>query len=134
MGEELGTPFVAQVRSSDASAGVSVPIYLNGSTTAYTLKSNEYVEIHTALAVVAAAGELHVFTSASSTPGSAGTVVRGTVPATGGLAVELCPPHAGQPGHTVWLVAAAGNADAVVRGSIRIWGSVPGQRHKPWQA
>jgi len=114
-----GRPFKGEVDSADASSGVAFTLYENGSLSGYTLKDEEYLEIHAVEVVTVAGGDTHIFTGADATAGVGETVIRGEFAANGGLVQELTPPHAGGVGHLPYLVAQAGNVDAVIRGTIR---------------
>lgn len=119
--KQVGTPFEAEVNSADASAGVAIPIYLSGSdtSTAYTLASNEYLEITWIELITVAGGDSYVLVGADATIGTNEAVVRGTFAANGGFAGEISPPKVGVVGGTLWVVAPAGVVDVKVQGFIR---------------
>jgi hypothetical protein len=54
--EQLGDPVKGEVSSADAHSGVTVLLYKAGSTSAYTLKSNEYLNVTDILLCFAASG------------------------------------------------------------------------------
>ena len=119
--KERGVPFEAELNSADASSGVAVPIYLSGSdtSTAYTLASNEYLEVTWAKLVTAAGGDSHIFIGADATLGTNEVIVRGTFAANGGFAGEISPPKVGVKGGTIWVIAPAGAVDVKIQGFIR---------------
>lgn len=118
---QLGTPFEAEVRSADASSGVAVPIYLSGPGTsvAYTLKSNEYLEITWAKLITVAGGDSYILVGADATIGVNEAVVRGTYAANGGFAGEISPPKVGVAAGTLFVVSPVGMVDVKVQGFIR---------------
>lgn len=113
-----GQPIEGAVHSTDASAGVAVPIFEAGSRTARTLDADEYIEILSAQLVSAATGDIHLFTGPDASPGTGETVVRGTVAANGGIVRNVLL-HRSKPGETAWFIAPAGISDCVFSGVIR---------------
>lgn len=118
---ELGEPCALVLHSTDASAGVAVPIFKDGSVTAYTLAANEYLEITDVIEVVAVSGDtlVHFGTVADTTPDDAKTIARGTVANNGGVARGSHFKAVGLRGEGVFAVAAAGAVDVHLRGYIR---------------
>jgi len=114
-----GRPFRGELHSADASGGVVIPLYEDGSLTAYTLKDNEYLVIHSVELISAAGGDTFLFIGADGTEGAGEYIVRGTVAANGGIVQELIPPHSGDLGYLVYAQAPNGAVDAVIRGFIR---------------
>lgn len=114
-----GAPFRGEVNSADASSGVTLALYKDGSLVAYTLLANEYLEIHSIQTVTAPGGDVEIFIGADVTPAAGEYIVRGTFAANGGVVQELVLPHTGRPGHLVRAVAPAGALDVIVRGTIR---------------
>lgn len=126
---QVGIPFEAEVHSTDASSGVSVPIYKQGAATsaAYTLGSREYLEITWLELITVAGGDSYVLVGADATLGTNEAVVRGTFAASGGFAGEISPPKVGVVGGSLWVVAPAGVVDVKVTGFIREIDSVGGR-------
>lgn len=118
---QVGIPFEAEVRSSDASSGVAVPIYLSGPGTsvAYTLKSTEFLEVTWLEVITVAGGDTHVLIGADATIGVNEAIVRGTFAANGGFAGEISPPKVGVVGGTLFVTSPAGVVDVKVQGFIR---------------
>lgn len=115
-GEEIS----GHLHSTNASSGVAIPMYLDGSSTLRVLAADEYLTI-TDYSIVSAAGgdvSFHVGATAA-TPGAGETVARGTVAANGGLAHNFIrtgrtPPKGGTP----YLKAPSGDVDIVFTGRI----------------
>lgn len=117
--QHRGRPFEGEVRSTDASSGVAVPIYEPGKTTALTIAADEYLEVNFVHLVTAAGGDSYLLIGADATIGTAEAVIRGTYAANGGFAGHLDQPKVGAPGETLWVVAPVGVVDVQVRGTIR---------------
>lgn len=119
--KQVGRPFEAEVRSSDASSGVAIPIYESGPGTpaAYTLKANEYLEVTWASLVTVAGGDSYILIGADATIGTDEAVIRGTFAVNGGYAGEISPPKVGVKAGTLFVVAPSGVVDAKVHGFIR---------------
>ncbi len=102
--------------SADASTGAAVTLYRAGTSSARTLESNEQLVVTDLLAVLAPGGamELHF----GSTAGTGNTVAAGTVGANGGYALSLSTPHVGPKATNLYVTAAAGQVDVVVKGYI----------------
>lgn len=128
-----GRPFRAAVNSADASAGIAIPIYLDGSNTAYTLKSDEYLKISTIKMVTTPGGDVFVFIGADGTPAVGEYIDRGTYAANGGLAHNIVPPQSGRLGHTIWVDAPIGVVDVLISGEIHVMGDDTTVR-PTWQA
>lgn len=133
MGETQGKPFTAILHSTDASAGVVVPIYLDGETAALTLGAYEYVEILSVHAVSVPGGDviLHLKTTAANSPDTGKTIARGTVAANGGFIDQLDLPIVGGLADQIIAVAPAGVLDVVVKGTVRNGRSEKTQYGKP---
>ncbi len=119
MGKILGEPFRGELHSTDASSGVILVLYKDGSTDAYTLAANEYLEICSIQIVTDVGGDVFLFTGADATPAAGEYINRGPFAANGGIVQELKPPHAGKVGHGVYIDAPAGDIDVIIRGGIR---------------
>jgi len=109
MGEIAGRPVRGVVDSADASSGVAFTLYEEGSLSSYTLRDNEYLEIHHVTIVSAAGGDVYIHVGDDATVGSGEVVIRGEVAANGGFATNLSPPFAGQAGQSAYATAPAGN-------------------------
>lgn len=120
MSRKSGEPVTLVLHSADASAGVEVPIFSQGSVTARTLAENEYLVISDVLIVAAAGGDafVHFGTTADTTPDDAKTIARGTVAATGGLGRGSDFVATGLRQEKVFAVAPAGVIDVHLTGSI----------------
>lgn len=114
----LGEPIHGELHSSDASAGVAITIYNQGSKTARTLASNEYIEIESLEVVSVAGGDVTVFGSTDGTIDAGETIVRGTVAANSGIAMSKMR-YTAKNGDSIFVKAPAGVVDAVFSGSIR---------------
>lgn len=121
-----GDPIKGIVHSTDASAGVEIPIYNQGTTTARTLKSYEYIEIHSVVAVSVPGGDLRVILSADATLDTGETVIRGTVTPNGGI-VQSKLLSTGVNGAKAFVIAPAGVVDVEFNGVVRN-GTTPGVR------
>jgi hypothetical protein len=113
-----GEEIKGELHSTDASSGVEITLYNQGSLTARTLTEDEYIEVHSIEAIAAVTGDLHVFIGADATPGAGETVVRG-VPANNGGILKSIIKRTGRPGHKPFVIAAAGVVDVVFNGVIR---------------
>lgn len=114
----LGEPIRGILHSTDASSGVEVPLFREGSTTALTLASNEYVEVTSVELITVAGGDCYVLIGDDATLGTGETVTRGTFAANGGVRADNTM-HAGGAGQKVWVVAPAGVVDVRLNGRIR---------------
>jgi hypothetical protein len=113
-----------ELHSTDAHAGVVVTMYNSGSQTVRTLAAGEYIEVHSFIMVSAAGGDTEIFFSTSATPPAGGTIYRGTLAASGGIALSQFP-AVGDAGMSVWAISPAGAFDAVGEGCIRRGGAQP---------
>lgn len=122
MGNIVGRPFKGILNSADADPAIAVPIYEDGSNTAYTLQSDEYLVIDYISIVTAVGGDAYVFVGPDNSVGTGETLVRGTYAVNGGETAELKPPHSGKIAETLWAFAAEGAVDVKVHGTIRTEG------------
>lgn len=104
--------------SSDASGGVAIPIFSQGSNTERTLAANEYIVVHSLELVSTVVGEAYVFLGDDATLGTGETVERGTFAANGGIAPGYDIEHAGLPGQRPYVVA-PGEVSVKITGRIR---------------
>ena len=117
-----GEPVHGEKVSTDASAGVAIPIYNEGSTTARTLGADEYIEVHEVQVSSVAAG-LTIVSFGATNPGSSPTagnrVVSAALPING--SIQMSHVHAvGPVGATLWLTAPAGDSSHVtLKATIR---------------
>lgn len=118
MGYKPGEPIKGILTSADASSGVAIPIFSQGSNTARTLGDDEYLVIHSVELVSTTAGDAYVFLGADATLGTGETVERGDFAANGGIAPGFDLEHAGALGHTPFVVA-PGAVDVKLTGRIR---------------
>ena len=131
----LGEPFRGEVNGDSTGASAVLTLYKDGSLTAYTLLGDEYLEIHSCQIISVAGGDTMIFIGADGTPGAGEYVVRGTVPANGGIVMEsIDPPHVGAPGHLPYGKAPTGVWDAIVRGGIRREGDGSSSARESWKA
>lgn len=121
MSESVGHPFTGILHSTNASAGAVVPLFLDGSASAYTLKANEYVEVQDVEFVAAAGGDifLHFKTTAGNSPATGKTIARGTVAANGGIVTSRGLAAVGDLQEQVIAVAPAGVVDVILKGTVR---------------
>lgn len=117
---KLGEPITGILHSADAHAGVQVPIYQNGSETAYTLLASDFIEIHSIRIQTAAGGDtfLTVDSAYNATPTAGTTVLRGTTPANGDLLLEKMT-FEGISGGLPWITSPAGVIDVQFYGTLR---------------
>lgn len=113
-----GEPIHGEIHSADASAGVQIVIYNQGSVTARTLNTHEYIEIHSLELVTAAGGDCYVFLAPTAAPVTGKYVVRGTFAANGGIAMSTIL-ASGQKGDLPWVIAPAGAVDVIFKGVVR---------------
>lgn len=124
MSDVSGEPILGILHSSDASAGVEVPIYNAGSRTARTLASNEYLVITWVLLITAAGGDAYLITGPDASVGTGETVLRGTFGASGGGGpINLTPPHMGKFSEKAYATAPAGVLDVCFGGYIKAEGN-----------
>jgi hypothetical protein len=116
-----GEPVHGELHSTDAHAGVQIPIYNEGSTTARTLGGDEYLEIHEISVFSAPGGDTIVAfaaTNPGASPAAGAVVVRGTLAATG--SIQLAHVHCvGLLAALPWLTTPAGAADCIFKGTVR---------------
>lgn len=117
----VGEPFEAVLHSTDASAGVTVPILLSGATAFHSITADEYVEIHSVTFVTANGGACYANVGLVSSTVYATLIFQGTFGPNGGLALgEIEPPFAAPDlGTKIWLTAPIGVVDLTLRGTIR---------------
>lgn len=113
-----GEPIHGILHSTDASSGVAIPIFKEGSVTAYTLAANEYIEIRSIELITVAGGDCYVLIGGDATLGTGETVTRGTFAANGGIVRDKIR-HAGSFGQSAYVVAPAGVVDVRFNGVIR---------------
>lgn len=130
MGYNYGEPIKGILHSTDASAGVEIPVFLDGAKTAYTLAADEYITITKIFFVQAAAGDGHVFIGPDASPGTGETVIRGTFVASGGAAVSSWR-WSGSKGEKAFVIAPAGVVDVQFIGELHREGRTIRQS---WQA
>lgn len=114
-----GSEFKAVLNSADASAGLNVPIFLSGTSTARALGPTERLVVTSVQMAAAGTGDTHLFFGATSTPGTGSTIARATLPANGTLQHNLTPGAFGPSGVPLRFTAAAGAANVVVTGYIQ---------------
>lgn len=113
-----------ELHSTDAHSGVSIVIYISGSQTVRALASGEYIEIHSGQMISATGGDTEVFFSTTATPPAGGVIFRGTLSASGGVALSQMP-AVGDANQTLWAISPAGAFDFVGEGCIRRGGAQP---------
>jgi len=118
MGHIAGEPIKGHVHSADASSGVAVPFFNQGSKTARTLAENEYLEIHTCDLITVAGGDCYVIVGPDASVAAGEVVIRGTFAANGGEEKSHTL-HVGKDGETVWVTAPAGVVDVTFTGVVR---------------
>lgn len=114
----LGEPVRGILHSTDASAGVEVPLFIRGSTTSRVVAANEYLVIDSAEIVTAAGGDSYLLIGPDASLGTGETIVRGTYAANGGAVIG---PHSNRAGPTAgkpFAVAPAGAMDVVLTGYV----------------
>jgi len=131
MGKLYGEPFRGVLHSVDASTAEPLILFKDGSTTAFTLEANEYLEVHSVQIVSAAGGDVRLFTGPDNTPGTGEDLNRGTFTTNGGIVQELEPTHSGNVGESLFLQAPIGVVDVIVRGGVR---RGDGTTNPSWQA
>lgn len=114
----VGDPIRGILHSSDASSATEIPIFNQGSNAARALQAYEYIEIHSIEVVSAAGGDTTVFLSTDTTLSTGETAVRGTVSATGGIAMSILRP-VGVNGAKPYVISPAGAVDVTFTGVIR---------------
>lgn len=118
-GRESVKVFVhGELHSTDASAGVEIVLYEEGSLTARTLGALEVLVIESVELVSAAGGDCSVIIGADATPGAGEYVLRGTFAANSGIQRSSMK-KAGIRGHKPFLIAPIGVVDVIFNGYIR---------------
>ncbi len=112
-----GDPVHGILHSADASSGVSIPIYKEGSHTAHTLTSEEYLVITSVQLVTAAGGDSYVIIGPDASLGTGETVTRGTFLANGGIVVDHLT-HTGRPGEGAFVTSPSGVVDVTFTGYL----------------
>ncbi len=118
-----GEPVFGILHSADASAGVVVPLYKQGSRTAYTIKVDEYIEVHSIELISAAGGDCRAYFGTNGTPATASDILRGTVGTTSGELKSIIM-RTGFIAENVWCIAPAGVVDLIFNGTIRSTGNI----------
>lgn len=108
-----------ELHSTDASAGVEVPLYRAGTATQRVIQPGEYLDIHYLQLVSAPGGDCGVHVGPDASRGTGETVMRGTVGAAGGMVSQITPPYEGIKGGKPFVIAPAGVVDVVIQGMIR---------------
>ena len=114
-----GRPFEASVRSTDANAGVAVPLYEPGTSTVITLGSDEYIEVGWLHVITVAGGDTHVILGADASIGTNEEIVRGDYTANGGYGGVVAPAKVGAVAATMWITSPAGVVTVRAHGVIR---------------
>ena len=117
-----GEPIRGHVHSADASSGVEIPIFNQGSLVARTLLADEYIEIDQLELITVAGGDCVVFLDADDgNDNDTGEVAtRGTFSANGGIEKgHNAPILVGIAGAKPHVIAPAGVVDVTFTGRIR---------------
>lgn len=112
-----GDPIRGILHSTDANAGVAVPIFDLGSNTARTLAADEYIEVDGYEFVTVAGGDCYLLIGPDASLGTGETVFRGTFAANSG-AIKSDVGVSGVAGATLFLIAPAGVVDVVINGRV----------------
>jgi hypothetical protein len=112
-----GEPFVGEVVSLDASAGVAFTLYLAGSTTPYTLLATDFVSVSDYVITRTTSGTAAIV---GATDVAGKRLVKGSLAAQGGIVQHLKTDHVFAEGVTPVLIAAAdaGYCAAIIHGAI----------------
>jgi hypothetical protein len=117
MAFNAGNPFKGEVDNANAGgAGAAVTLYLQGAATAYTMASDERLNVTDVVFISAAGGAFSLNFAATDVAGT--KVCAGTVDAKGGVAHHFETPISGPLGTGLTLLAAAGQIDLVVAGYL----------------
>lgn len=110
-----------EINSADASAGVEIPIYDAGKTTARTLQETETLVITDIQLVTAAGGDCSVILDADDDNAldEGETVVRGDLPANGSIEMSFGCGRFGAPGAKPHVIAPTGVVDVVFTGYVK---------------
>lgn len=106
-----------ELHSTNASTGVAIPLYYEGTSNVATLLGDEHLKIDSIQAISAAGGDVQVFVELNATPQVGDFVIRGTVSVDGGV-VEGHVSFTGKVGAVAYLIAPAGVVDVVFSGRI----------------
>lgn len=120
----LGRHVQGELHSSDASAGVVVPIYdILDSLAAYTLAANEYLAVESISIVTAAGGDVSLFfdDDDDQAAGNGETIFRGTLAANATVERRWTGPkfRQGTVGGVLTIIAPAGAVDVQVNAFVR---------------
>lgn len=118
-----GDPIHGHLHSADASSGVAVPIFKDGSLTPYTLADGEYICVSSFELNTAPGGDCTLFISPDTTADTGEVVSRGTYAANGGIDREHIM-FAGQPDASVHVIAPAGVVDVSFTGYVKRTGTL----------
>lgn len=132
MEPNLGDPIKGSVHSTDASAGVEIPIYDAGSVTARTLAANEYIVIHSISLVTVPGGDAYVILGPDASIGTGETVIRGTFAANGGIEAKVN--AVGVKAAKAFVTAPIGAVDVNFYGVVRKDGSLSGITRAPFES
>lgn len=113
-----GDPVHGILHSANASSGVEVPIYKEGSNTAYVIGENEYLVVHSVQLIAALGGDCYLYIGGSGGVSTGETVSRGTYTLNGGIAPSQFK-HTGLRAQKPYLVAPVGVVDVKFTGFIR---------------
>jgi hypothetical protein len=119
-----GDPIHAEVVSTDAHAGVAGTLYPSGSNTARVQTATEFLTITDIIFIMGANGGTFdiVFYPLSTgviADGAGLRIAKGTLSANSGFAHHFETPMIGPKGYGVALIAAAGQVDLTMTGSIQ---------------
>jgi hypothetical protein len=121
--ESIGLIVHGELHTTDASAGVTVPLYLPGTPTARVVAANEMLFIDSLSVVAVAGGDVRLFFDNDAGGGTdldnGEVIVRGTYAVNGGIVRNFTIPKRGALAALVRLVAPAGVVDVEFVGLIR---------------
>ena len=125
-----GRPFEGELHSTNITTATAVPIYESGVRTAYTLKSDEYLEIHEFyFQFTGAGGDSWLIVGADGTPAVGEYITRGSFDALSGVIKDGRFYKAGLAGETLWAKSTNAVAvDVFIHGMIRTVGDNTGVR------
>lgn len=122
----IGRHVHGELHSTDASAGVEVPLFdVQNANAAYTLQADEYLAVESVFVIAVAGGDVRLFFDNDAGGGvdlDAGEVlVRGTFAANGGVERSWSAPFfkRGQDGGKLRVVAPVGVIDVEVNAFVR---------------
>ena len=110
-----GDPIHMSVSSTDASQGIAFAIYPDGSATARTLLSTEFVHVTDIIFISTAGG---TYAIVANTDAAGKRLAKGNAAALGGLAHHFETPFTCPKGVVPVLIAAAGQVTCVMQGYI----------------